>query len=94
MCFKVAEVQVLQVPPGWWVQITVSHHHNKQMIRVSHTTDKPGGSSPVQQLDQSCVYPVLGTYKMLRHSHSDSTSFVPPAGIPFPPGPLLPVSPL
>lgn len=94
MCFKVAEVQVLQVPPGWWVQITVSHHHNKQMIRVSHTTDKPGGSSPVQQLDQSCVYPVLGTYKELRHSHSDSTSFVPPTGIPFPPGPLLPVSPL
>lgn len=79
---------MLQVPQGWWVQITVSHHHNRQMIRASHTTDKPGGSSPVLQLDQS-----LGMYKELRHLHSDSTPFVPPTGIPFPPGPLLPVSP-
>lgn len=79
---------MLQVPQGWWVQITISHHHNRQMIRASHTTDKPGGSSPILQLDQS-----LGMYKELRHLHSDSTPFVPPTGIPFPPGPLLPVSP-
>lgn len=88
MCFKVAEVQVLQVPPGWWVQITVSHHLNRQVIRASHTSDKPGGSSPIPQLDQS-----LGIYKELRNLHSDSTPFVPPADIPYPLGPLLPVSP-
>lgn len=87
MCFKVAEVQVLQVPPGRWVQITVSHHHNRQRIRASHTTDKPGGTSPVLQLDQS-----LDIYKEPRHLHSDSTPFVPSTGILFPRGPLLPVS--
>lgn len=58
------------------------------MIRASHTSDKPGGSSPILHLAQC-----LGIYKELRHWHSDSTPFVPPTGIPFPPGPLLPISP-
>ena len=87
MCFRVAEAKVLQVLPGWWVQISLPNHHNRQMIRVSHTTDKPGGSSPLLQLEQS-----LGTYRQLRHSRSDSTPFAPPTHIPLVAGPLPPVS--
>lgn len=83
MCFKVAEIQVPPVPPGWWVQISFPDHQNRQMIRVSDTSE---GSSPLLQLEQS-----LGTYKQLRHSHSDSTPFAPPTLILLVPGPSPPV---
>lgn len=63
-------------------------HPNRQMIRVCHTTDKVGGSSPLLQLEQS-----LSTYKQLRYSRSDSTPFASPAYIPLVPGPLPVIHP-
>lgn len=58
-------------------------HHNRQMIRVSPINDKPGGSSPLLKLEQS-----LGTYKQLRHSHSDSIPSARPTCIQLVPGSL------
>lgn len=61
----------------------IPDHHNSQMIRVPHTTDKPGGSSPLLQLEHS-----LGTYKQLRPSRSGSAPFARPTHNPLVPGPL------